>query len=149
MEKSKMAYLILKNLYNGKALSHQELGISKKEYAEILDLMQKKNLIAGVKITNLDPQRLLINSQNAEITVPGINYLMENTIPDREYKMLVSIDEIANGIELSTTVDIKGEKYKYKKIFSKPLAEIDIETEAFALAAEGLKREKESRKHAV
>lgn len=149
MEKSKITYLILKNLYNGRILSNQELSLSKKEYAQILDLMQKKNLIAGVKITSLDPERLLINNQNEAITVQGINYLMENTVPDREYKMLVSIDEIVNGIELSTTVDVNGKKYKYKKIFSKPLAEIDIETEAFALAAEGLKREKESRKHAV
>jgi hypothetical protein len=112
-------------------------------------MMQKESLISGVKITNLDPDRLLVNNQNEEITVQGINYLMENTIPDREYKMLVSVDEIPNGIELSTTVNINGKKYSYKKVFSKPLADIDIEAEAFTLAAEGLRKDKESRKHAV
>jgi hypothetical protein len=149
MEKSKMAYLILKNLYNGRVVSYQELGINKKEYSEILDLMQKKNLITGVGITNLDQERLLINNQDEAITVAGINYLMENTLPDREYKIQVSVDETVSGTELCTTANIKGRTYKYKKTFSKPITDIDLETEAFILMAEGLKREKESRKHAV
>lgn len=149
MEKSKLAYLILKNLYYGKVLSSQDLGLSKKEYAEILDLMQKKNLISGVKITNLGQDRLLINNQEEGITVSGINYLMENTVLDYEYKMVVSIEEIANGVEVSTTVDINGISHKYKKTFSKPLTDIDIESESFSMVAEGLRREKESVKHAV
>lgn len=149
MEKSKIVYLVLKDLYNGKILSHQELGINKKEYAEVLEAMQKKSLITDIGITYLDKDKLLINNQNEKITVAGVNYLMENTIPDREYKLKVSIDEVVNGIELTSAADISGKTYKYKKIFSKPLSEIDVETEAFILLAEGLKRDKESRKHAV
>jgi hypothetical protein len=149
MEKSKIVYLVLKDLYNGKILSHQELGINKKEYAEVLEAMQKKSLITDVGITYLDKDKLLINNQNEKITVAGVNYLMENTIPDREYKLRVSIDEAVNGIELTAAADIKDRTYKYKKIFTKPLSEIDVETEAFILLAEGLKRDKESRKHAV
>jgi hypothetical protein len=74
---------------------------------------------------------------------------MENTLPDREYKIQVSVDEVTNGIELCTTANIDGRTHRYKKVFSKPLTDIDIETESFFLIAEGLKREKESRKRAV
>lgn len=149
MENSKVAYLVLKNLYKGTKLSHQELGISNKDYAEILELMQEKNLITRAKAAGSDSQRMLINSRNAEITAAGINYLMENVIPDHAYNLLVSVDETVNGIELSATVNINGRENRYKKLFSKPLTDIDIETEAFVLAAEGLKLDKENTKHAV
>lgn len=149
MEKSKMAYLILKNLYNGRILKNQELGVSKREYAEVLEDMQKRDLISGVRITYLDQDRVIINNQNQGITVSGINHLMENTLPDKEYKIQVSVDEAAGGIEVGAAAVINGKVHRFKKMFSKPLPEIDVETEAFILMAEGLKREKESRKHAV
>lgn len=142
MEKSKAAYLILKDLYNGNIVSDQEIGINKKEYAEILDLMQNKDLITGVKITNLGEKGLVVNNQNEKITVSGINYLMENTIVDHEYKLQVSVDEIPNGIKLSAIIDANGTTREYKKTFHKPLNEIDIEAESFLLAAEGLKKDK-------
>jgi len=149
MEKSKAVYLLLRSLYDGKALSPQEYGLSRKEYAEALELMQKKNLITGAEMVGPGTERLPINNRKLRITAAGVNYLMENTIPDREYKMQVSVNETAVGTELGITVDLRGKRYSYKKTFSKPPADIDIETEAFILASEGLKREKQSTKHAV
>lgn len=142
MEKSKMTYLILKNLYNGDRLSEQELGLKKEEYAEILDLMQNEGLITGVKISNLGNENMIVNCDNEQITVSGVNYLMENSIPNREYKMKVSVDETLDGVELSIFIDVSGTLHKYTKIICKPITDIDIETEAFILAAEGLKKEK-------
>ena len=142
MEKGKIAYLILKNLYDGNILSEQELELNKKEYAEILRNMQNEGLIQGVRIANLGQEGLAVKNQNAAITISGINYLMENTIPDREYKMQVSVDEILDGIELSTSVDVNGKIRRYKKILHRPLTDIDIEAESFSLIAEGLKKDK-------
>ena len=142
MKKSKIAYLILKNLYNGNILSNQELGLNDKEYAEILELMQNMDLIAEARITNLGQEGMIVNNQNVKITVAGINYLMENTIPDCEYKIRVSVDEILDGIELSEIVDANVTTCRYNKIFYKPLTDIDIKAESFLLAAEEIKREK-------
>lgn len=143
MDKSKIAYLILKNLYNGNALSNQELGLTKSEYAQILSEMQNENLISGIKITNQLKEGGKENNQSGKITVSGINYLMENTIPDREYKLMVSVDEILNGVEISTIIDVNGRICRNKKVFNKSLKDLDVEVESFLLAAEGLKNEKQ------
>lgn len=142
MDKRKTSYLILKNLYNGNILSSKDLGLNKIDYAEILNEMQNEDLISGVGITSPGKDEVLINSQNEKITISGINYLMENTIPDREYKIQVSVDETISGIELITMVDVKGRICRNKKVFNKSLEDIDIEVESFLLAAEVLKNEK-------
>lgn len=143
MDKSKITYLILKNLYNGNVLSNQNLGLDNSEYAQILSEMQNENLISGIKIKNQDEEGGVENNQNGKITVSGINYLMENTIPNREYKLKVSVDETLNGVEISTVVDVNGRTCRNKKVFNKSLKDLDVEVESFLLAAEGLKKEEQ------
>lgn len=143
MDKSKIAYLILKNLYNGNVLSNQELGLNNSEYAKILCEMQNENLISGIRITNQHMEGGIVNIQNGKITVSGINYLMENTIPNREYKLKVSVDETLNGVEISTMIDVNGRICRNKKVFNKSLKDLDVEVESFLLAVEGLKNEKQ------
>ncbi|GLC28962.1 YjcQ family protein [Clostridium omnivorum] len=143
MDKSKIAYLILKNLYNGNVLSNQELGLNNSEYAQILCEMQNENLISGIMITNQHKEGGIVSIQNGKITVSGINYLMENTIPNREYKLKVSVDETLNGVEISTMIDVNGRICRNKKVFNKSLKDLDVEVESFLLAVEGLKNEKQ------
>lgn len=142
MDKSRIAYLILKNLYNGNVISNQELGLNNSEYAQILSEMQNENLISGIMITNQHKEGGVVSIQNGKITVSGINYLMENTIPNREYKLKVSVDETLNGVEISTMTNVNGRICRNKKVFNKSLKDLDVEVESFLLAAEGLKNEK-------
>ena len=98
MENSKIIYAILKTIDDGmdtgkvdeEAISAEGLGISEPRRINILLALESKGLIEGLmKVNTLNCKD--IRCQKARLTADGMQYLEENSMMKKAYRILASI----------------------------------------------------------
>ncbi len=104
MDNFKIIYLILYTLERAldeeldvKALDAEQLGISDQRRNNLLLMMQEAGYITGIKIiraSGMTDFRL----EDIRITLKGLEYLEENSMMKKTYRMLKGIKEITPGL---------------------------------------------------
>jgi len=91
MDKKKLRYAILKEIYNGnKMFTEKELKVTEEEFDEAVHYLHKEKYISGFIYADDRPWEF---SANAYLTEKGENYLAENSSMAKTYKGLKEIRE--------------------------------------------------------
>lgn len=98
----KAIYKILKALEAGldypdfdtEQISHQTLGISKERWSKYLEMMLDAGYIKDIAIKKYVSGETVIDLSNIRITLKGLEYLTENHIMQKLYRMAKGIKEV-------------------------------------------------------
>lgn len=90
--KLKIAYSILKEFSDdNKTIDHKTYGIENTEFLSILSLLEREELIIGIKVSKYVNGHQIGCWDNAEVTLKGIKYLEENSKLAKGYKTIKEI----------------------------------------------------------
>ncbi|GAB4073663.1 hypothetical protein GCM10028778_11660 [Barrientosiimonas marina] len=75
-------------------VNEESLNVTHPRYCKVLSMMLEENLIAGLAPVNFaDRQYTEYKAINPRITLKGIEYLDENTLTNKGYKILKEIKD--------------------------------------------------------
>ncbi|MEG2348872.1 MAG: YjcQ family protein [Clostridia bacterium] len=102
MDNFKIMYKILKTLeasmdleqVNQDSVSYTKLGITEERYNRILKMLLKKGYIDGIKVQQYIDGETIINTENIEITIEGLQFLEENGLMKKIHNTAKGIKEI-------------------------------------------------------
>ena len=106
MDNFKAVYRILSALekamdvpdFDTAQISAEALGISKQRWSRYLEMMEDAGYIKGVKISKYITGDIAVEFADVRITLKGLEYLQENSIMQRFYKLAKGIKDITPGI---------------------------------------------------
>lgn len=73
---------------------HEVLGITETRWLSILEMLQNAEYIRGVEITVYMGRSAVWNIQEMRITLKGLEYLTQNSIMQKFYKLAKGIKDI-------------------------------------------------------
>lgn len=77
---------------------HEQLGVSKERWLNYIIMMEDAGYITGVSIKKNIYDEILFDGKNMRITIKGLEYLSENSIMQRMYKIVKGIKDVTPGI---------------------------------------------------
>lgn len=106
MDNFKAVYRILSTLekamdlieFDTSQIGHNVLGVSEQRWARYIEMMQDAGYIKGARIEESISGSLMIDINEIHITLKGLEYLQENSIMQRMYKIAKGIKDITPGI---------------------------------------------------
>lgn len=98
----KIIYKILNTLekaldfeeFDLKTISSDKLGISEARYRKYIEMLVDSGYIKGIRVYRDLLGDIQIEEDNVRITLKGLEYLCENTIMQRMYKLTKGIKDI-------------------------------------------------------
>jgi len=99
----KIIYKILNTLekaldfeeFNLKTISSDKLGISEARYRKYIEMLVDSGYIKGIRVYRDLLGDIQIEEDNVRITLKGLEYLSENTIMQRMYKLAKGIKDVS------------------------------------------------------
>ncbi|MDO4721420.1 MAG: YjcQ family protein [Peptostreptococcaceae bacterium] len=80
-------------IFNTDCISAQMLGISVARRNAILEILVQEGYVSGVAIQKIG-ELTSVNPQNAKITLKGLEYLEENAMMKKAYRLLKGAKEV-------------------------------------------------------
>ncbi|WP_375106146.1 YjcQ family protein [Lysinibacillus fusiformis] len=83
-EKLKLIYKIVNDLERGKQPTNNDYEIDQELFGEMLDIIQLEGLVHGAVVQRAGRENkvMYVQTKNAKVTIPGLNYLKENKPQD-------------------------------------------------------------------
>ncbi len=102
MDNFSCIYQILKTLESAlddekldmERISPQTLGISKRRQERYLEMMEEVGLIKGLSIKVYMDGSKIVKTDDLQITLKGLEYLTENTLMKKAYKLAKGIKDV-------------------------------------------------------
>lgn len=99
----KIIYKILNTLekaldfeeFDLKTISSDKLGISEERYRKYIEMLVDSGYIKGIRVYRDLLGDIQIEEDNVRITLKGLEYLSENTIMQRMYKLAKGIKDVS------------------------------------------------------
>lgn len=80
--------------FNIEEIGYERLGISEERWIRYIEMMSDVGLIQGITVkTYIDGERAVVND-NIRITLKGLEYLTENSLMQKAYKIAKGIKDI-------------------------------------------------------
>ena len=106
MDNFKAVYKILKALEasmdleaaNVDMFNAEKLGVSQNRWNRYIEMMYDVGYIKGIKITKYVDGTTMVDCDDIEITLKGLEYLQENSIMQKIYKAAKGVKDITPGI---------------------------------------------------
>ena len=76
---------------------HEQLGVTRLRWIKYIEMMQDVGYIKGAEIKVNIYDEILFDGSDMEITLKGLEYLQENTIMQRMYKVAKGIKDVVPG----------------------------------------------------
>lgn len=105
MDNFKAVYKILSTLekamdypeFDAKQISAEALGVSEERWSRYIEMMSDVGYIKGADISRYIDGSTHIDLSNVRITLKGLEYLQENSIMQRMYKLAKGFKDIVPG----------------------------------------------------
>jgi len=106
MDNFKAIYNILRSLeaamdfpeFDTSQISHEALGVSKERWARYMEMMADTGLIKGLSVFQDVLGETHVTNSGIRITLKGLEYLTENSIMQKLYKVAKGIKEVVPGL---------------------------------------------------
>lgn len=106
MDNFKAVYKILSTLekamdypeFDMSPIDAQHLGVSQERWNRYIEMMDDVGYVKGVKIKQYITGETDINVNNMRITLKGLEYLQENSMMQKAYRLAKGIKETVPGI---------------------------------------------------
>lgn len=79
-------------------ISPETLKISKERWEKYLEMLQDEGYIKGVKISTCISSAKVVNADNIQITLKGLEYLNENSMMKKAYRAIKGIKDVVPGM---------------------------------------------------
>ena len=79
-------------------ISPEMLKISKERWEKYLEMLQDEGYIKGVKISTYISGAKVVNADNIQITLKGLEYLNENSMMKKAYRAIKGIKDVVPGM---------------------------------------------------
>ena len=79
-------------------ISPETMKISKERWEKYLEMLQDEGYIKGVKISTYISGAKVVNADNIQITLKGLEYLNENSMMKKAYRIIKGIKDVTPGM---------------------------------------------------
>ena len=79
-------------------ISPETMKISKERWEKYLEMLQDEGYIKGVKISTYISGAKVVNADNIQITLKGLEYLNENSMMKKAYRAIKGIKDVVPGM---------------------------------------------------
>lgn len=79
-------------------ISPETLKITRERWEKYLEMLQDEGYIKGVKISTYISGTKVVNADNIQITLKGLEYLNENSMMKKAYRAIKGIKDVVPGM---------------------------------------------------